>query len=125
MSKRLVVAGAALFGVLGLPLPAYAQETGLAAIHSWVPVGRKTCMETHFHDGTGTGKTKRDAERAAIRSWEVFTVWEYGAPWGRYALSESKRMTCNQKAPNEVSCDVASRPCVMRAARVAKARKKR
>jgi hypothetical protein len=125
MSTRWIVAGAALFGVLMLPLPVHSQETGLASIHAWVPVGRKTCMETHFHDGSGTGKTKREAERDAIRSWEVFTIWEYGRPWGRYAHSESKRMTCSKKAPNEFSCDVTSRPCAMRAARVAKARKRR
>lgn len=123
MGIRLAMAGAALAAVLTSSLPASAQETGLAGIHSWVTVGRKTCMETHFHDGNGTGKTKRDAERAAIQSWESFTIWEYGRPWGRYAFSESKRATCETTAEKTFSCHVTSRPCVMRV--VAKGGKRR
>lgn len=127
MSKRFAMAVAALVALLGTPLPASAQETGLAGIHTWVPVGRKTCMESHYHDGNGTGKTKKDAERAAIRSWESFTIWEYGPPWGRYAASESKRTTCDVAADKSFSCHVTSRPCVTkssRATRVAKGRKR-
>jgi hypothetical protein len=86
----------------------------------WVSVGRKTCMESHFHDGNGTGKTKKDAERAAIQSWESFTIWEYGSPWGRYTASESKRTTCDMAADKTFSCQVSSRPCVSKVARVAK-----
>jgi len=112
----LLAAGAAV--LLGLAqAPAEAQETGLAAIHAWVPAGRnKTCMATHFHDGTGTGKTSKEAERAAIQSWEAFTIWEYGPPWGRYAHSESKSMTCDRSGA-EFSCRATSRPCIIRTAR--------
>jgi hypothetical protein len=115
----LVAAGAAvLFGLGQAPTPVQAQETGLAAIHSWVRVGRtKTCMADHFHDGTGTGKTKKEAERAAIRSWEAFTIWEYGPPWGRYALSETKSLNCNPSGGKEFSCQVSSRACISRTAR--------
>ena len=126
MSTRIAVAGAALFGALWVPLPAaQAQETGLAAMHSWVPVGRKTCMATHFHDGSGTGKTQKEAERVAIRVWESFTIWEYGPPWGRWANSESKKTTCSRDTQSVFTCQITSRPCVMKGGRVAGARKKK
>jgi hypothetical protein len=108
----LVAAGAAvLIGLAGTPALVQAQETGLASIHSWVAVGRKTCMETHTHDGNGTGKTKKDAEKAAIQSWESFTAWEYGSPWGRYSESVSKTVNCDKTTTSEFSCHVNSRPC--------------
>ena len=114
----LVAAGAALLISLGLsPALVQAQETGLASIHAWVPAGRgKTCMATHFHDGNGNGKTKQDAERAAIRSWESFTIWEYGPPWGRWTLSETKTIKCD-RTTSEFSCQVSSRPCISKVAR--------
>ena len=115
--------GAAVLATLGVPETAQAQETGLAAIHAWVAVGRKTCMESHFHDGNGSGKTKKDAERAAIQSWEAFTVWEYGSPWGRYAASESKTSSCTEAADKTFSCQISSRPCVTKVVRVAKRRR--
>ena len=124
MIIRMAIAGGALLAALGATSPAQAQETGLAAIHSWVSVGRKTCMESHYHDGNGTGKTQKDAEKAAIRSWESFTIWEYGSPWGRYAASESKKATCDKTTAGDFSCHVTSRPCVTKAARVTKARKR-
>jgi hypothetical protein len=123
MMIRLAIAGVAI-ALLGMPAPAQAQETGLAAIHAWVPVGRKTCMESHFHDGNGTGKTKKEAERAAIQSWESFTIWEYGSPWGRYSASESRTSSCSMAADKTFSCQVSSRPCVTKVARVAKVRKR-
>lgn len=126
MIIRLASVGAALFATLGATAPATAQETGLAAIHTWVSVGRKTCMESHYHDGNGTGKTQKEAEKAAIRSWESFTIWEYGPLWGRYSASESKTMTCDKTAAAAFSCHVTSRACTMKGgARVAKGRKRR
>ena len=108
----LVAAGTAvLIGLAGTPALVQAQETGLASIHSWVAVGRKTCMATHTHDGTGTGKTKKDAEKAAIQNWESFTAWEYGSPWGRYSESVSKVVNCDKTTTSEFSCHVNSRPC--------------
>jgi hypothetical protein len=88
-----------------------AQETGVAEIHSWVKVGRKTCMLDHFHDGSGTGRTKKDAERAAIVAWSEFTAWEYGSPWGRYAIAESRSANCSQQSPSAWSCAIQARPC--------------
>lgn len=87
-----------------------AQETGMAQIHQWVKVGRKTCMLDHFHDGSGNGSTRKQAERAAIAAWAEFTAWEYGSPWGRYAIAESKRMDCSQSGGGW-SCAVQARPC--------------
>ncbi len=120
----LVAAGAALLIGLGLtPALVQAQETGLASIHSWVQVGRgKTCMASHTHDGSGTGKSKQEAERAAIRSWESFTIWEYGPPWGRYSESVSKTVNCNRTTSSDFSCHVNSRPC--KTSKAAKGRKK-
>ena len=120
MTKRIcaAAAGAALLiSFLPAAVPVQAQETGLAAIHEWVRVGRKTCMASHTHDGAGTGKTKKDAERAAIQSWASFTIWEYGEPWGRWSLSESKSVNCNRTTASEFSCNVSSRPCISRTAR--------
>jgi hypothetical protein len=90
--------------------PVQAQETGVAGIHSWVKVGRKTCMLDHFHDGSGTGSTKKQAERAAIGAWTEFTAWEYGSPWGRYSIAVSKSMECTQSA-GSWSCHTQARPC--------------
>jgi hypothetical protein len=90
--------------------PVRAQETGVASIHSWVKVGRKTCMLDHFHDGSGTGSTKKQAERAAIGAWTEFTAWEYGSPWGRYSIAVSKTMNCSQDT-GSWSCHVQARPC--------------
>jgi hypothetical protein len=87
-----------------------AEETGLAGIHAWVKVGRKTCMADHFHDGSGTGPSKPVAERAAIRSWVEFTAWEYGDPWGRYSIAASKKSTCSREAGGW-RCAVEARPC--------------
>lgn len=86
------------------------QETGIAAIHAWVKVGRKTCMTDHFHDGSGTGPTRATAERAAIRSWTEFTAWEYGDPWGRYSIAASKKATCSEESATW-RCAVEARPC--------------
>jgi hypothetical protein len=85
-------------------------ETGMAEIHAWVKVGRKTCMLDHFHDGSGTGSTRAQAERAAVRSWAEFTAWEYGDPWGRYSIASSKKMTCSRESPTW-RCAVEARPC--------------
>jgi hypothetical protein len=115
MTKRIcaVAAGAALLiSFLPAVMPVQAQETGLAGIHEWVRKGPKTCLSSHFHSGNGSGKTKKNAEKAAIQSWTSFTIWEYGEPWGRWTLSESKSVNCDRAATSEFSCQVSSRPCI-------------
>lgn len=91
--------------------PASAEETGVASIHSWVKVGRKTCMADHYHDGVGTGKNRKLAERSAVDSWAGFTAWEYGDTWGRWSLAVSKSVDCSKTSGGDVSCRVSARPC--------------
>lgn len=111
MRNKLGVSAVALAVVLlAGDVVGIAQETGIAAIHAWVKVGSKTCMADHFHDGSGTGPTRATAERAAIRSWAEFTAWEYGDPWGRYAIAASKKATCSQES-GSWRCAVEARPC--------------
>jgi len=86
------------------------QETGIAAIHAWVKIGRKTCMFDHFHDGSGNGPTRAKAEAAAIRAWIDFTAWEYGTPWGRYTIAASKKSTCTRDG-STWTCAVEARAC--------------
>jgi hypothetical protein len=88
------------------------QETGIAGIHAWVKVGRKTCMADHFHDGSGAGPTRALAQRAAIRAWTEFTAWEYGNAWGRYAIAVGKKATCTwEDESRRWRCAVEARPC--------------
>jgi hypothetical protein len=109
--KKVGVSGVVL--MLGVLLAgmghANAEETGLAGIHSWVKMGRKTCMLDHFHNGSGSGATRPQAERAAIQSWVDFTAWEYGGTWGRYSIAAGKKMSCSRS--ESWSCDVEARPC--------------
>jgi hypothetical protein len=91
--------------------PQQAQETGVAEIHSWVKIGRKTCMLDHYHDGSGNGRTRKQAERAAIAAWSEFTAWEYGTPWARYTIAESRQTTCTPQSRRAWSCAVQARPC--------------
>lgn len=91
--------------------PACADETGVAGIHSWVKVGRKTCLLDHFHEGSGTGATRRKAETGAKQSWTDFTAWEYGSDWARFSISASKTMTCTKNGASQVDCQVSARPC--------------
>jgi hypothetical protein len=90
--------------------PRWTRETGIAKIHTWVKAGHRTCMLDHFHYGSGKGRTRAQAERAAIRSWAEFTAWEYGESWGRYSVAASKKMTCSPMAVGW-SCAVEARPC--------------
>jgi hypothetical protein len=109
MKKSMAGACALALALLG-GAPGYAQETGVAEIHPWVKIGRRTCMLDHFHDGSGSGANRAQAERAAIRSWTEFTVWEYGTPWGNYGVAVSKKMDCSG-GRRGWSCAVEARPC--------------
>jgi hypothetical protein len=111
MKKSLAGACAlALVGVLQAGAAAQAQETGVAGIHTWVKVGRKTCLLDHFHNGDGKGASKAQAERAAIQAWTEFTAWEYGDTWGRYSIAASKKVECSRDGSNW-SCALEARPC--------------
>ncbi|WP_176427209.1 MULTISPECIES: hypothetical protein [Rhodomicrobium] len=107
MKKQLVTIAI----MLGAAIPAKADETGLASIHEWKKEsGRRICMAEHFHDGAGSGKTRKEAEAAAKASWASFTAFEYGSNWGRYDLAASKKLDCVQNA-NGWSCATTARAC--------------
>lgn len=97
---------------MGAGVTAQAEDTGVAGIHAWVKVGGRTCLADHFHSGSGSGRTRAQAERQAIQSWVDFTAWEYGSSWGRYRLAASKRMSCERG--DSWSCNVEARPCKTR-----------
>ena len=110
MRKAFLCAGAMALA-LGVSAGAgKAQETGLAGMHSWVRVGGRTCMLDHFHDGSGSGATRAQAQAAAIRSWIDFTAWEYGRRWGSYAAAVSKTMSCSGTR-GSFNCSTSARPC--------------
>jgi hypothetical protein len=110
MSKIGAVGYALALGVLiGGGAVAQAEETGVAGIHTWVKVGRKTCLADHFHSGSGSGPTRQQAEKQAIQSWIDFTAWEYGSTWGRYALAASKKVNCERG--DGWSCHLEARAC--------------
>jgi hypothetical protein len=110
MKKGLGYASALALALVMAPGGAAVAQDGLAGLHTWVRVGGRTCMLDHFHDGSGSGSTVAAAQRAAIRAWTDFTVWEYGGRWGSYAASVSKRMSCSGSRGN-YSCSTSSRPC--------------
>jgi hypothetical protein len=87
-----------------------ANETGIANIHAWVKLGRRTCFADHYHYGSGTGPTQAHAQVAAIRSWIWPTDLEYGSSWANYRLAAAKVMKC---ARHRVlwTCDTQAIPC--------------
>lgn len=107
----MLVSAVPMLLMLGFIAPAQADETGVASIHAWYKVGRKTCLVDHFHDGSGNGPTRAKAQAAAIAAWAGFTAWEYGTSWGRYGLSEKKSMSCSGSGIGGWSCNTSAIPC--------------
>jgi hypothetical protein len=91
-------------------IPAAASETGMASMHSWRKVGKKTCLSGHDHSGSGQGVNRKVAELEAIRSWSGFTDLEYGSTWANFNNAVSKTMRCNA-GMGSVQCDVVAVPC--------------
>jgi hypothetical protein len=88
-----------------------ADDTGFAAIHAWkAEKGGRVCMADHFHDGSGTAATRKEAEASAKSSWMSFTIFEYGTDWGSYAMAVSQTMNCSN-AGQSWSCSTSARPC--------------
>ena len=108
MMKELLLSSVLL---VAAAIAARADETGLASIHDWRRESGRICMSEHFHDGAGTGQTRKAAEAKAIASWVDFTVLEYGTDWGGYQLSGSKKVDCKEQGSKDWSCAVTSRPC--------------
>jgi hypothetical protein len=113
MTLRAVAATALALAVMGsvvAPQPVMADETGLASIHAWRKVGKKTCLSGHDHQGSGTGTSQKAAQLAAIRSWASFTDFEYGKSWANFNLAVEKRMTC-EASGSSYSCSLSAVPC--------------
>ena len=110
MKRILVGASVLASAALALGSSVQAQDAGLAGMHAWVRVGGKTCMADHFHDGSGTGRTRAAAQASAIRAWVDFTAWEYGNRWGSYSAALSKSMNCSGSG-SSWSCSTSARPC--------------
>lgn len=107
--KKLFVLTAALL-LAWTPL-SHADETGFASIHAVKKEnGRRVCMSSHFHHGSGVGKTRKAAAKSARQAWADFTAFEYGGSWGRYKLAASKTMKCEQTAARW-QCATSARPC--------------
>jgi len=101
------LAGAVLLVTLA---PAFADDTGFAYSHALRKERGRLCMADHYHSGSGEGRTKGSARKAAIRSWAGFTNFEYGTAWARYSLAASKS-TRYTKAAFGWTAYVDARPC--------------
>jgi hypothetical protein len=111
MRKLLVCAGVlAVASLLVSGSAVRAEESGLAGMHEWVRAGGRTCMADHYHDGSGSGRTRGAAQAAAIRAWSDFTAWEYGNSWGHYSAAAGKSMSCSGSR-GSFSCSTSARPC--------------
>lgn len=90
---------------------ARADDTGFAYMHDMRREAGRLCMTDHWHSGNGSGKTKRAARRAAIRSWQDFTNMEYGSDWARFSRARSKGIKCTRTGRRSYDCSVEGRPC--------------
>jgi hypothetical protein len=97
--------------IIASTAPALAQESGLASMHTWRKVGKKTCMADHYHGGSGTGSSQKAAETAAERDWMSFTDLEYGQAWANVRLAVNRTTSCNRTGANEFSCRIDAMAC--------------
>ena len=105
-----IFAVAAIVG-LSMSTSAAAGEGGLADLHEQKREGDRICMSEHFHHGSSAGEsTQKEAEAQAVRRWAGFVAFEYGEPWGDYAISASKTMQCSASNTGW-GCEVDARPC--------------
>ncbi|MBU2583196.1 MAG: hypothetical protein KJ622_15920 [Alphaproteobacteria bacterium] len=111
LARTLVIAAAAAAGFGLLAPAAIADDTGMAGIHSWMKVGRKTCFGDHSHAGNSSGKkSEKAALAAAIDDWQGFTAFEYGTDWAYYKHAHAKTKSCSQEASGW-SCSIDAVPC--------------
>jgi hypothetical protein len=109
MNKQLALIAMMMIGTVSA---VKADDSGFASIHDWKnEKGGRVCMSDHFHDGNGTGATRKEAEAAARSSWVSFTVFEYGTDWGSYTLAASQKMECGNASGPTWSCATSARPC--------------
>ncbi|MBS0237454.1 MAG: hypothetical protein JSR89_03405 [Proteobacteria bacterium] len=107
---RPALAVAALFACAA---PAFADDTGVAAIHDQRREGGRTCFVDHYHYGSSAGQSSKKAALAVgIKSWADFTDFEYGSDWAHWGRASSKSVKCSQAGPGgSWSCDISARPC--------------
>ncbi len=112
MTKTFVnVCAAAAVVLLTMVGAASASDTGVAqALHSVRKYGGRTCLIDHYHEGSGNGATRGQAQAAAIAAWSGFTAWEYGSSWGRYGLALRRSMSCS-KDMGGWSCQTSALAC--------------
>lgn len=110
MRKLAFTALCSALGSLAFAMPASAQGAGLDGLHEKRQEGGRICMADHFHDGSGTGRTRKAAEADTARAWAEFTGWEYGAAWASFSTAASKTMTCSDNG-GSWSCQASARPC--------------
>jgi hypothetical protein len=106
-SVALALAGSLLIAGFA---PAVADDTGFAYSHTLRKERGRLCMADHWHSGSGEGRTKAAARKAAIRSWADFTNFEYGTAWARFSLAASPQ-TRYSKASNGWAASIDARPC--------------
>jgi hypothetical protein len=95
---------------LSVSAGAFADDTGFAYSHSLRKEGGRLCMSDHYHQGSGSGRSKPAAQAAAARSWADFTNFEYGTAWARWSVARGKSVRYTKDA-NGWSADVDARPC--------------
>jgi hypothetical protein len=106
-----VLATLAAVSGLGPLVASEAAAQDYASLHKQVRLGGKVCFATHEHYGESDPfPTRAVAERAAIRAWAAFVVFEYGALWGSYERAAGKRMTC-KSVGGLTQCSTTARPC--------------
>jgi hypothetical protein len=111
MLTRLALLLAVALSAAGSPTTtASASETGMASIHSWRKVGKKTCLVDHEHSGSGSGVNRQAAELSAIRSWVGFTDLEYGSSWANINQAVGKQMRCSS-GTGGIQCDLLATAC--------------
>lgn len=110
-AKKLALCAALVISSFSYVPVVHADDTGMAYMHDMRRERGRKCMISHWHYGSGTGRTKRKAKRAAIRSWQEFTAFEYGTDWARFRHARSKGMSCTGTRKSGFSCQVEARPC--------------
>jgi hypothetical protein len=90
---------------------AQADDTGFASMHSQIRVGNKRCFSDHSHGGSSSGqRTRQAAVQAAVNSWYVYTVNEYGTDWSNINKAHRRTLNC-QPSSSGWGCELNAYPC--------------
>lgn len=88
-----------------------ADDTGFASMHSQIRVGNKRCFSDHSHGGSSSGhKTRAAAVQAAVSSWYVYTVNEYGTDWSNINKAHRRSLSCQPRSDGW-GCELNAYPC--------------